>query len=270
MPSHRPAPRSSIRALAAAFALALPAAAGAHASYQVSWGETLSVLALRFGTTVDELARTNGLGDPDRLLAGTTLVVPNGTGRVAAAGTHRVDWGDTLSGIAARHGTTVAALAEANGLDPRGTLLAGTRLRVPGASRAVPAPAGGWSAERALDRWADHYGVERSLVRALAWMESGYQPDVVSPVGAWGVMQVTSPAWSFVEDVLVGQPIPATADNNVRVGVAYPRHMLRVFGGDEALALAAYYQGTTSVRMDGLLPETRAYVHDVLALKLRR
>jgi soluble lytic murein transglycosylase-like protein len=83
-------------------------------------------------------------------------------------------------------------------------------------------------------------------------------------------MQVTPAAWSFVEDVLLGHPVAHTADGNIQVGVAYLDHLLYSFGGDERLALAAYYQGATSLRLDGLLRGTRAYVADVLALKGRR
>jgi hypothetical protein len=55
----------------------------------------------------------------------------------------------------------------------------------------------------------------------------------------------------------------------VRVGVAYLRELLREFDGDAGGALAAYVQGPRSVRDDGLLPETRLYVADVLALRER-
>src|SRR5437660_8841115 len=34
-----------------------------------------------------------------------------------------------------------------------------------------------------LDYWAAHYRVESKLVRAVAWMESGYQTDLTSPAG---------------------------------------------------------------------------------------
>ena len=119
-----------------------------------------------------------------------------------------------------------------------------------------------------LDRYADRYRVPRSLVRAVAWQESGFQPHVVSPAGARGVMQVTPVAWDFVEDVLLGREVPRTVEGNIRVGVLTLGHLLRTFG-DEPRAVAAYYQGARSVRRHGLLPETRAYVANVLALKGR-
>jgi hypothetical protein len=55
----------------------------------------------------------------------------------------------------------------------------------------------------------------------------------------------------------------------LRVGIALLHHLLHQFGGNERLALGAYYQGAEAVRRYGLLPETRAYVADVLALRGR-
>jgi Transglycosylase SLT domain/Putative peptidoglycan binding domain len=118
-----------------------------------------------------------------------------------------------------------------------------------------------------LDYWAGHYGVDRKLVRALAWMESGYQTDLTSSAGAWGVMQILPVTWSYVETVLIGAKVPRTASGNIRVGVVYVRQLLRQFGGDERRALAAWYQGPGSVRKRGILPESKVFVANVLALK---
>jgi soluble lytic murein transglycosylase-like protein len=150
----------------------------------------------------------------------------------------------------------------------------GTRLKVPkvGASSTASAAAatmGSFDVRASIDRWSAHYGVDARLAKALAWMESGFQTHVVSPAGAFGVMQVTPATWDFVETVLIGQKIPRTGDGNVRVGVAFLRHLLRTFGGDEPKALAAYYQGPKSVQTLGILPVSRAYIADVLALKSR-
>jgi hypothetical protein len=117
--------------------------------------------------------------------------------------------------------------------------------------------------------WARHYGIDPRLVRALAWQESGHQNHVVSAAGAQGVMQVTPATWDFVETVLVGKRIPHTADGNVRVGTAFLANLLKRFGGDERLALGAYYRGPAAVRQFGLGPETTRYVANVLALRQR-
>ena len=179
--------------------------------------------------------------------------------------THLVRTGDTLTALAARYGATVAALERANHLRPGAFLLIGTRLRIPAGGGAV----GRAAVRGSLDRWAVHYGVDPHLARALAWMESGFQTTIRSPIGAWGVMQVTPSTWDYAESVLIGMRIPRTADGNVRIGVAYLHHLLHAFRGDERLALAAYYQGPASVRKRGLLRETKAFVADVQALKQR-
>ena len=63
---------------------------------------------------------------------------------------------------------------------------------------------GPWGVERPrcsamLGRWARYYGVSPRLVRAVAWMESGFHWNVTSSAGAWGVMQVMPATWRFVE-----------------------------------------------------------------------
>ena len=125
------------------------------------------------------------------------------------------------------------------------------------------------SVRAAIDRWAAHYRVDRKLLHALAWQESGYQNHVVSSAGATGVMQITPATWDFVETVLIGRRVPRTASGNVRVGAAFLHHLLHVFRGDERLALGAYFQGPKSVRERGLEPATRRYVANVLALRTR-
>jgi Transglycosylase SLT domain/Putative peptidoglycan binding domain len=120
-----------------------------------------------------------------------------------------------------------------------------------------------------LDYWSGQYGMSTSLVRAVAWVESGWQPHVVSPAGAFGVMQVTPATWDFVETVLLGQNVPRTTSGNIRVGVIFLRHCYREFGGNRRLMLGAYNQGIASVRRNGLYRETKRFVANVLAVKGR-
>jgi hypothetical protein len=120
-----------------------------------------------------------------------------------------------------------------------------------------------------LDYWAAYYGVDRALIRALAWMESGYQTNLRSAAGARGVMQILPSTWAYVEAVLVGRTIRHTVSGNIRVGAAFMRQLLREFDGDMASALAAWYQGPRSVRRHGPFQVTRLFVADVLALRRR-
>jgi peptidoglycan hydrolase-like protein with peptidoglycan-binding domain len=120
-----------------------------------------------------------------------------------------------------------------------------------------------------LERWAAHYALDPKLVKALAWMESGYNPNLTSRTGAWGVMQIQPTTWDYAETVLLGRNVPRTADGNVHIGTAYLHHLLRAFHGNEHFALAAWYQGERAVRKHGLYPETQTFVANVLALKTR-
>jgi N-acetylmuramoyl-L-alanine amidase len=182
--------------------------------------------------------------------------------------THVVRPGETLTSIAGRYSTSVPALARANGLDPARVLPVASRLRVP-APTAGPPAGQSLSVRLLLDRWAAHYGIDPRLLRALAWQESGFQNHVVSSAGAFGVMQVTPATWEFVELVLLRRKVERTVEGNVRVGAAFLAHLLRRFGGNERLALAAYYRGPEAVIRYGLGPETTRYVENVLALRQR-
>ena len=144
------------------------------------------------------------------------------------------------------------------------------------AIRRVVVPAENPATVRAtLDHWAGHYGLDPSLARALAWMESGYNPNVTSSVGAWGVMQILPTTWTYVETSLIGRPVPRTAEGNVHVGTALLHHLLKVFDGNETLALGAWYQGERAVRSERPLPRDpelrreRARAEEPPALGLR-
>jgi len=189
-------------------------------------------------------------------------------------GVHVVRTGDTLSGLARRYHTTVARLARLNHLDPSHYLLLGTRLRVPRirhitATRVAQRTTTVGSARALLDHWAEHYGVSVHLVRALAWMESGYNNALVSSVGARGIMQLLPSTFRFSEDVLIHHRLHRNANGNVHAGVAYLAHLLHDFHGDKRLALAGWYQGEGALRKHGVYTASKMFVKDVLALEKR-
>jgi transglycosylase-like protein with SLT domain/putative peptidoglycan binding protein/LysM domain-containing protein len=184
---------------------------------------------------------------------------------------HVVQQGQSFFSIAARYRVSPWQLARANGIPltdfivpgQRFVLPAGAKLRRPGRARPA-APRVGVRA--AIDHWAQFYGVDPALARALAWMESGFQQEVVSSVGAVGVMQLLPETWEFVDAVLLGFRTPRDYDGNVRAGVRYLRWQLDEFGGNVRLALAGWYQGARAVREVGLYEDTKLFVRVVLSL----
>jgi soluble lytic murein transglycosylase-like protein len=251
-----------LTAFAALLLVCAVTAGGALASrYRVSPGDTLTGIAAKYRVQLDVLASLNRLDPNGILLAGSVLKIPD-----PPVAPRRpllrisVQPGDTLSAIAVRYGTTVAGIVRLNRLDPVGVLPAGRTLVLPVrmADRSV--------IRRTIVRWARHYGVRRSLALAVAWQESGHQPNLTSSTGAWGVMQVMPATWEYVETVLIGRKVPHTTAGGIRVGMAYLHYLLKAFGSKERLALAAYLQGEASVREHGIFPSSRPYVANILAL----
>ncbi len=93
----------------------------------VQYGENLSSIALKYGTTWQELARINTLSNPNIIYQGQSLNVVGGQ-PVATSGYCVVEYGDTLSGIAEQFGTTVERLALANGISDPNLIYAGQVL----------------------------------------------------------------------------------------------------------------------------------------------
>lgn len=142
---------------AGAFAVAGVATANAD-TITVQAGDTLSKLARANGTTVDALAKANGISNPNLIFVGQQLQT-EGTANAAAPaqpaatqpaapaasanGTYTVKAGDTLNRIAAANGTSVAALAAANGIQNINLIAVGQVLKLSAdatAPAATPAP----------------------------------------------------------------------------------------------------------------------------------
>ncbi|GAB5148741.1 LysM peptidoglycan-binding domain-containing protein [Enterococcus faecalis] len=83
-----------------------------EATHVVKYGETLSSIAYQYGTDYQTLAALNGLANPNLIYPGQVLKV-NGS---ATSNVYTVKYGDNLSSIAAKLGTTYQALAALNGL----------------------------------------------------------------------------------------------------------------------------------------------------------
>jgi membrane-bound lytic murein transglycosylase D len=114
-------------------------------------GETLGSIARRYGCSVAELQRANGIRDPRALRVGTRLTLPGSgaaveTTRRAAHrapstppsdGEYVVRSGDSVATIARRYGMSPADLLAWNGLDAASILHPGQRLKLGGTTVAA-------------------------------------------------------------------------------------------------------------------------------------
>ncbi|ENZ5632705.1 LysM peptidoglycan-binding domain-containing protein [Enterococcus hirae] len=94
-------------------------------THVVQYGETLSSIATRYSTTYQTLASLNGLSNPNMIYAGQVLKV---SGVASATRTYTVQYGDNLSSIATKLGTTYQSLAQRNGLSNPNLIYPGQTL----------------------------------------------------------------------------------------------------------------------------------------------
>ena len=148
-----------------------------------------------------------------------------------------------------------------------------TKSRPRSASRPVRYRSAGYAArdmkkfEPIIDTFAEEYGVDKALVKAMIHVESGYNPSAVSPKGAVGLMQLMPETARGLSVVNSFDPV-----QNIRGGVRYMRFLLDSFGGNVRLALAAYNAGPSKVNRYGGVPpygETHNYIAGVMNYRER-
>jgi len=127
---------------------ALPPTVVATQEYTVVAGDTFSSIATKFGVRVKQIQDANPTVQPTRLQIGTKLVIPPPTAPTAPAvpgatatdeQSYTVKSGDTLTGIAKDHNTTVRALRSANNLTTD-RIRVGQKLIIPKAEAPAPPP----------------------------------------------------------------------------------------------------------------------------------
>ena len=114
-------------------------------TYMVQYGDTLSGIALQYGTTANALMQTNNL-QSDFIYEGQKLCVPPSEGGRAQQPSmsgvqveyYTVRAGDTLAGIALRYGVTQAAIVQANNLSNPSLIYVGQSLIIAGAKSQMP------------------------------------------------------------------------------------------------------------------------------------
>ena len=249
-------------AIGATAAVSLPVSVAAT-SYVVRPGDTLGDIAIRHGTTVRAIVDANV--DVQELHAGQLLHIPDdslslpGYTRTAAdVETYSVHRGEGVFEIARRFGVDPTALARTNGIGVNAQLAEDAEMQIPGRLARMNA---------LLTFVADEVTVPASLVRSVAWTESGWRQDTVSPTGAVGVMQLEPYSGEWVSRHLAGRRLDIwVAQDNVVAGSLLLRHLVALHDGDIAAALAGYYQGTASVARNGVYDDTREYQERVTSL----
>jgi len=110
------------------------ASPGAPAIHVVQTGEVLSVIAEKYGISLDELVGANRIANPNLVAPGTELVIPGLTAAELEAANqiiHIVAAGESLGTIAAQYGVTSAAIIDANRITNPDLLRVGDRLIIP-------------------------------------------------------------------------------------------------------------------------------------------
>jgi soluble lytic murein transglycosylase-like protein len=125
-----------------------------------------------------------------------------------------------------------------------------------------------------LSSASQSYGVDYDLIKAVVATESAFNSKAVSPKGAVGLMQImptTAQRYGVQPDRGATISTKLTdPDLNIQTGTRYLADLLRLFGGQTELALAAYNAGEGAVaRAGNRIPnykETQSYVVRVMSI----
>ncbi|MFJ5700305.1 LysM peptidoglycan-binding domain-containing protein [Arthrobacter sp. NPDC093139] len=295
-----PAPKNAAASVA-------PASSGAK-TYTVKSGDTLGGIAARHGVKLSQVLSWNRLslssiiypGQKIRIGAGAAAPAAPTPAATATSRSYTIKSGDTLSGIAARHGVRLADVLSANRLKVTSIIYPGNKLVIPGKSTAVqpassvtplvPSSFLGYTYPAAVVASANknkallnaspvpslaqmksivadtarRMGVDPALALAFAYQESGFNQRAVSPANAIGTMQVIPSSGEWASD-LVGRKLNLLDPyDNATAGVAIIRQLIRTSKNLD-YAIAGYYQGQYSVSKYGMYSDTKTYVAAIKA-----
>ncbi len=113
-----------------------------------------------------------------------------------------------------------------------------------------------------INEYSQKNGLDADFVRAVVKQESGFNEKATSKCGAAGLMQLMPGTAKGL-----GVENPYDAEQNVKGGTKMLANLLKTYGGNKELALAAYNAGGGAVKKYGGIPpygETQRYVKNVL------
>lgn len=162
-----------------------PAPTPAAGTYTVKSGDTLSGIASMFGTTYQALAQLNGIANPNLIYPGQVLKVNGVAGSAAPAPssgtTYTVKSGDTLSGIAAKYGTTWQELQKLNGIVNANVIYPGQVLKISGTASAPAAPSVRTYTVKSGDTLSGIAAMFGTTYQALAAKNGIANPNLIYP-----------------------------------------------------------------------------------------
>ncbi|MCC3279700.1 LysM peptidoglycan-binding domain-containing protein [Arthrobacter sp. zg-Y40] len=307
---------------AAPAAPASPEAPAASAgTYTVVTGDTLSGIAARHGVSLSSVLSANGLTLTSVIYPGQSIRVDGSAPAAPAApsatpadvavapadageSTYTVVSGDTLSGIAARHGVSLTTVLAANGLTTTSVIHPGQKIAVSKSTISIASSAPVTAAptdlvpstflhytypehtvaganlnkqtlnslpvpsraqmQQIVADTAAQMGVDPALAQAFALQESGFDQRAVSPANAIGTMQVIPSSGEWASQLVGRQLNLLDPYDNATAGVAIISALVRSSDSLET-AIASYYQGQYSVNTYGMFADTQGYVNSVLA-----
>ena len=96
--------------------------------YIVKRGDTLSQIALNFGTTVSAIAQRNNIRNVNLIYVGQRLIIPSSSVSTNGKIVYKIKWGDTLWGISRRYGVPIATIVMQNRIQNPNLIYAGDTL----------------------------------------------------------------------------------------------------------------------------------------------
>ncbi len=219
--------------------------------YVVKRGDTIGKIAKRYRSSQANLLAANGLKASDHIYAGKTLLVPvkihpKPKPKPVAKKPVKKTKNNTFAGRTyADHIVTAA--------DRNRAALKKRKLPTRTQMRAMIAAT------------SKKYGVDPELALAISWQESGWKQRVVSPANAVGAMQVIPSTGRFASSIVGRKLDLLKPQDNVTAGVVLLSRLTAAAKLD--IAVAGYYQGLGGVRRNGMYPDTKLYVKNVLRIK---